>query len=46
MKKLNFIKKIFSKENLKVSLNSPSKFLPEFLDGLITQVPVNYIHES
>ena len=46
MKTLNLIKKILSKEDLKVSVNILSKLLPEFLDGLITQVAEDYIHES
>ena len=46
MKNLNLIKKIFSKEDLKVSLNTLSKFLAEFLKGVIFKVAEDFIHES
>ena len=46
MKTLNLIKKILSKEDLKVSLNILSKLLAEFLNGVIIKVAEDYIHES
>ena len=46
MKKLNLIKKNFSNEDQKVSVNDPSKSLAEFFDGVVINVPEEYVYES
>ena len=46
MKNLNLIKKKISKENLKVSVNDPSKILAEFFNGVVIKIDEKFNYES
>ena len=46
MTNLNLIMEKISKEDLKVSVNDPSKLLAEFFNGEVIQIDEEYSYES